>query len=62
MNENEFCFVARPLTTLLFHRTVITLSRENKELNDTNASLRKQLVELASKVCTLLYLFHVVLL
>jgi hypothetical protein len=30
-------------------RTVITLSRENKELNDTNASLRKQLVELASK-------------
>lgn len=39
-----------------FNRTVITLSRENKELNDTNASLRKQLVELASKVC-ILYFF-----
>lgn len=32
------------------YRTVITLSRENKELNDTNAALRKQLIELASKV------------
>lgn len=31
-------------------RTVITLSRENKELNDTNGALRKQLMEIATKV------------
>jgi len=34
-------------------RTVITLSRENKDLNDTNAALRKQLMELATKVCNI---------
>jgi predicted nucleic acid-binding Zn-ribbon protein len=31
-------------------RTVITLSRENKDLNERNESLRRQLMELASKV------------
>ena len=31
-------------------RTVITLSRENKELNERNESLRHQLMELGSKV------------
>lgn len=52
--RNEFAFGAPSHCShdvFSFHRTVITLSRENKELNDTNASLRKQLVDLASKVC-----------
>lgn len=31
-------------------RTVITLSRENKDLNERNETLRRQLMELASKV------------
>mmetsp|Transcript_62380 Transcript_62380/g.184582 ORF Transcript_62380/g.184582 Transcript_62380/m.184582 type:complete len:94 (-) Transcript_62380:989-1270(-) len=31
-------------------RTVITLSRENKELNDRNESLRRQLMEIGAKV------------
>jgi len=31
-------------------RTVITLSRENKELNERNESLRRQLMEIGSKV------------
>jgi bZIP transcription factor len=33
-------------------RTVITLSRENKDLNERNETLRRQLMELASKVRT----------
>lgn len=31
-------------------RTVITLSRENKELNERNDSLRRQLMEIGAKV------------
>ena len=31
-------------------RTVITLSRENKELNDRNEGLRRQLMEIGAKV------------
>lgn len=31
-------------------RTVITLSRENKDLNERNESLRRQLVEIGGKV------------
>ena len=31
-------------------RTVITLSRENKELNDRNEGLRRQLMEVGAKV------------
>ena len=31
-------------------RTVITLSRENKELNERNESLRSQLMEIGTKV------------
>jgi uncharacterized protein (DUF3084 family) len=31
-------------------RTVITLSRENKELNERNENLRRQLMELGAKV------------
>jgi bZIP transcription factor len=31
-------------------RTVITLSRENKDLNERNESLRRQLMEIGSKV------------
>lgn len=31
-------------------RTVITLSRENKELNDRNESFRRQLMEIGAKV------------
>lgn len=31
-------------------RTVITLSRENKELNERNETLRRQLMEIGSKV------------
>lgn len=31
-------------------RTVITLSRENKELNERNESLRRQLMEIGAKV------------
>lgn len=31
-------------------RTVITLSRENKDLNDRNEGLRRQLMEIGSKV------------
>jgi len=31
-------------------RTVITLSRENKELNERNEQLRRQLMEIGSKV------------
>jgi uncharacterized protein (DUF3084 family) len=31
-------------------RTVITLSRENKELNERNEGLRRQLMELGAKV------------
>lgn len=31
-------------------RTVITLSRENKELNERNEALRRQLMELGAKV------------
>ena len=34
-------------------RTVITLSRENKDLNERNETLRRQLVELGQKVCAL---------
>lgn len=54
--EVLLCLACSHTDFILFYRTVITLSRENKELNDTNASLRKQLVELASKVC-ILYFF-----
>ena len=32
-------------------RTVITLSRENKELNERNEQLRRQLMEIGTKVC-----------
>lgn len=32
-------------------RTVITLSRENKDLNDRNENLRRQLMEIGTKVC-----------
>ena len=32
-------------------RTVITLSRENKDLNERNESLRRQLMEIGAKVC-----------
>ena len=32
-------------------RTVITLSRENKDLNDRNETLRRQLMEIGAKVC-----------
>jgi transposase-like protein len=35
-------------------RTVITLSRENKELNERNESLRRQLMEIGAKVCNVL--------
>ena len=31
-------------------RTVITLSRENKELNDRNEGLRRDLIDIGSKV------------
>ena len=31
-------------------RTVITLSRENKELNERNEQLRRQLMEIGTKV------------
>lgn len=31
-------------------KTVIVLSRENKELNERNESLRKQLIDVGSKV------------
>jgi len=31
-------------------RTVITLSRENKDLNERNETLRRQLIELGQKV------------
>ena len=34
-------------------RTVITLSRENKDLNERNETLRRQLIELGQKVCDL---------
>lgn len=34
-------------------RTVITLSRENKELNDRNEQLRRQLMEISAKVSLL---------
>jgi len=33
-------------------RTVITLSRENKDLNERNETLRRQLMELGQKVRT----------
>lgn len=33
-------------------RTVITLSRENKELNERNEQLRRQLMEIGTKVCS----------
>jgi predicted RNase H-like nuclease (RuvC/YqgF family) len=32
-------------------RTVIALSRENKELNERNEKLRSQLIEIGQKVC-----------
>lgn len=32
-------------------KTVIVLSRENKELNDRNEGLRRQLIDIGSKVC-----------
>ena len=32
-------------------RTVITLSKENKELNERNETLRRQLMEIGAKVC-----------
>jgi predicted RNase H-like nuclease (RuvC/YqgF family) len=32
-------------------RTVITLSKENKDLNDRNEHLRQQLMEIGTKVC-----------
>ena len=35
-------------------RTVITLSRENKELNQRNEQLRSQLMEIGSKVCVVM--------
>lgn len=34
-------------------RTVITLSRENKDLNERNESLRRQLMEIGAKVCVI---------
>jgi len=37
-------------------RTVITLSRENKDLNERNETLRRQLIELGQKVCVCLFL------
>ena len=36
-------------------RTVITLSRENKELNERNEQLRRQLMEIGAKVCVSKY-------
>ena len=33
-------------------RTVITLSRDNKELNDKNEQLRRQLMDIGTKVRT----------
>jgi hypothetical protein len=36
-------------------RTVITLSRENKDLNDRNEQLRTQLVDIGTKVSTVQY-------
>jgi hypothetical protein len=44
-------------------RTVITLSRENKDLNERNESLRRQLVEIGGKVrmnFMILLSFHVI--
>ena len=42
-------------------RTVITLSRENKELNERNEALRKELVELGTAnpgvVCVFILIF-----
>ena len=39
-------------------RTVITLSRENKDLNERNEQLRRQLIEIGGKVrTTILALF-----
>ena len=35
-------------------RTVITLSRENKELNERNESLRRQLMDIGAKVSIVL--------
>lgn len=35
-------------------RTVITLSRENKDLNERNETLRRQLMEIGGKVRTVL--------
>ncbi|KAL3897953.1 MAG: hypothetical protein SGARI_006793 [Bacillariaceae sp.] len=32
-------------------RTVITLSKENKDLNDRNEQLRSQLMDIGAKVC-----------
>ena len=36
-------------------RTVITLSKENKELNERNETLRRQLMEIGAKVCSFLF-------
>ena len=38
-------------------RTVITLSRENKDLNERNESLRRQLVEIGGKV-RMIFVIH----
>lgn len=39
-------------------RTVITLSRDNKELNDRNESLRRELMEIGAKVRPDLKVMH----
>jgi bZIP transcription factor len=39
-------------------RTVITLSRENKDLNERNESLRRQLTEIGGKVCEGVTIIH----
>ena len=40
-------------------RTVITLSRENKDLNDRNETLRRQLMEIGAKVSVIILLLIV---
>ena len=39
-------------------RTVITLSKENKELNERNETLRRQLMEIGAKVRSLIRLWR----
>ena len=39
-----------PSGSFTLQRTVITLSKENKELNERNETLRRQLMEIGAKV------------